>query len=498
VIRSTPAHVAAVILASLVIADTGRAQPHDDGTRPLAWAADIDGGIPYIFIDENGDLAGFEVDLKDALERELGRKINFVKYEFESMIQGVLRKDFDFAMNGLEITPERKKVVRFSRPYFLYQLQFVVPRDETRIRTLEDCKRLNISVGTLAGSQAENLLKENEIATIAFKGQDEIYQKLCEAKEIQAVLLDVPVNLYYAAPDATLPYSQAQKYPGLKFSGQPFAEGFYGTAVHPDNEKLAGELDAAIDRLQKSGKLKAILQKWELWNADQYRLYTDTSPAAQAKEMPFSVYFPMLVEGALVTVEITVLSFLLAVALGLPIALMRLYGPAPVRLLATIYVEFFRGIPVLMLLFFLYFGLPGLVPDFRLGAMEAAILGFGMNYAAYESEIYRAGISSIPQGQWEAAASLGMSPALTFRRIILPQAIRVILPPMTNDLVALFKDTSVVSIIALVELSKQYQILTRSGAGYVGIGLTTAALYLIMSVPLGHLSRYLEKRWSTG
>jgi ABC-type amino acid transport system permease subunit len=130
--------------------------------------------------------------------------------------------------------------------------------------------------------------------------------------------------------------------------------------------------------------------------------------------------------------------------------------------------------------------------------MEAAILGFGMNYAAYESEIYRAGISSIPQGQWEAAASLGMSPALTFRRIILPQAIRVILPPMTNDLVALFKDTSVVSIIALVELSKQYQILTRSGAGYVGIGLTTAALYLIMSVPLGHLSRYLEKRWSTG
>src|SRR5437870_10553805 len=131
-----------------------------------------------------------------------------------------------------------------------------------------------------------------------------------------------------------------------------------------------------------------------------------------------------------------------------------------------------------------------------MNALEAAIVGFGLNYAAYEAEIYRAGIGAIPLGQWEAAASLGMSGTLTFRRIILPQAIRTILPPMTNDLVALFKDTSVVSIIAVVELSKQYQILTKSGGGYVHIGLATAALYLIMSVHLGYLSRYLEKRWS--
>src|SRR5262249_31413758 len=123
---------------------------------------------------------------------------------------------------------------------------------------------------------------------------------------------------------------------------------------------------------------------------------------------------------------------------------------------------------------------------------------FGLNYAAYEAEIYRSGINSIPVGQWEAAASLGMPAPLTFRRIILPQALCVILPPMTNDLVALFKDTSVVSIIAVVELSKRYQILTKSGGGYLQIGLTTAALYLLMSVPLGHLSRYLERRWQDG
>jgi polar amino acid transport system substrate-binding protein len=122
-------------------------------------------------------------------------------------------------------------------------------------------------------------------------------------------------------------------------------------------------------------------------------------------------------------------------------------------------------------------------------------LAFGLNYAAYEAEIYRAGIAAVPQGQWEAAASLGMSPSLTFRRIILPQAMRMTVPPMTNDFVALFKDTSLVSVIAIVELTKQYQILAKSSLKYLEIGLATAILYLIMSVPLGHLARHLEHRW---
>ena len=132
------------------------------------------------------------------------------------------------------------------------------------------------------------------------------------------------------------------------------------------------------------------------------------------------------------------------------------------------------------------------------GALQAAVLGFGLNYAAYEAEIYRAGIGAIPVGQWEAAASLGMSRPLCFRAIILPQAIRIILPPMTNDFIALFKDTSVVSVIAVVELTKQYQILAKSSLKYLEIGLVTALLYLVMSVPLGYLSRSLEARWGKG
>jgi polar amino acid transport system substrate-binding protein len=170
---------------------------------------------------------------------------------------------------------------------------------------------------------------------------------------------------------------------------------------------------------------------------------------------------------------------------------------------ATSYIEFFRGIPVLLLLLFLYFALPGIFRSIgleewgKLDAFYVAVIGLGLNYAAYEAEIYRAGISSVPDGQWEAAASLGMSRPLTFRRIILPQAIKFILPPMTSDFVALFKDTSIVSVLAVVELSNQYQVVSKQSMKYLEVGLATAALYLIMSVPLGYLSRYLEKRWGT-
>jgi polar amino acid transport system substrate-binding protein len=218
----------------------------------------------------------------------------------------------------------------------------------------------------------------------------------------------------------------------------------------------------------------------------------------------FYPYFVLLLSGAYYTVVISVLGMGLAILIGLPLALARLYGPAPLRWLALVYVEFFRGIPVLLVLVTIYYMLPMASMGStwfwfpRLGPVEAAILSFGLNYAAYEAEIYRAGISAIAPGQWEAAASLGMSPRLTFRRIILPQALRVILPPMTNDFVALFKDTSVASIIAVYELNKQYQMLVndaRNSPYFLQIAVTTAALYLVMSLPLGYLSRYLEGRW---
>jgi polar amino acid transport system substrate-binding protein len=129
-----------------------------------------------------------------------------------------------------------------------------------------------------------------------------------------------------------------------------------------------------------------------------------------------------------------------------------------------------------------------------LNPVMAAFLGLGMNYAAYEAEIYRAGINSVPKGQTEAAVSLGMTQSLVVRRIVLPQALRISLPGITNDFIALFKDSSLVSIIAMVELTKTYSILAATTLRFFELGLIVAILYFAMSYPLSLLARKLEDR----
>ena len=496
--RRTTSYFLDTALLTCVLAAWGiAAAPAAADEPPLRWAADAEGGAPYVFKDPNhlDRNIGFEVDLAEALGHEIGRRIEFVQYDFKVVVSGLQRGDFDFAMNGLEMTPDRVKAVRFTRPYYVYSLQLVARAGETRFASLETCKQAGCVVGTLEDTAAERLLDQQDIRKKSYGNQTEPYHDL-ELGRIDAVLLDLPIAIYYARPNAK-----------LQFVGQPLGEGFYGIAFRKDREELATEFDAALGRLLESGRLRQIYEKWHLWNDRQEKLRGGTLDDVlqdSARKMTFLKYFPMLWEGAKVTVRLTVMSMLLAMAIGLPVAVARLYGPAPLRWAALLYVEFFRGIPVLLLLYFLYFGLPAVATYYdlpwplTLGPIQAAVLGFGLNYAAYESEIYRAGIASIPVGQWEAGASLGMSRIHTFRRIILPQAIRVILPPMTNDFVALFKDTSVVSIIAVEELTKQYQILAKSSLKYLEMGLVTAALYLAMSIPLGHLSRYLERRWGKG
>ena len=463
---------------------------------PLRWAADAEGGAPYIFKDpQNPERnVGFEVDIAEALARELGRPIDFVQYQFSSLVSGLERGDFDFAMNGLEVTPDRRSQILFSRPYYIYQEQLVVRADDDRIQSFEDLKKISgVQVATLEDTAAERLLTAEGIGARLYDNQNDPYVDL-EFGRIDAVLLDLPIAVYYAQPNKK-----------LRFAGPPIARGYYAIGFQRDKQELVTQVDAALERLVANGELRRIYEKWNIWNATQNDLASaslEDVTSASRRLWTFGRYFPLLVHGAGITILLSVLGMLLAIAIGLPLALARLYGPWPLRMLATLYVEFFRGIPVLLLLFFLYYGLPGIAQYYgwsislELAPLQAAILGFGLNYAAYEAEIYRGGISSINPGQWEAAASLGMPAALTFRRIILPQAFRVILPPMTNDFVALFKDTSVVSIIAVVELTKQYQILSKSSMKYLEIGLATAGLYLVMSVPLGYLSRYLEHRWS--
>ena len=192
------------------------------------------------------------------------------------------------------------------------------------------------------------------------------------------------------------------------------------------------------------------------------------------------------------TLLVSVLSMALAVIVGLALASGRLYGSVWLRWLTTFYVEVIRGTPLLLQLFVIYYGLAGVV---RLPAFLAAVLALGLNYAAYEAEIYRGALEAVPRVQLEAARTLGFTEMQILGLIRGPQALRYALAPMTNDFVALLKDSALVSVITVVELTKQTAIYATNVGSWIVPGLLCAAVYLAMSLPLARLARRLERRW---
>jgi polar amino acid transport system substrate-binding protein len=267
--------------------------------------------------------------------------------------------------------------------------------------------------------------------------------------------------------------------------------------MRKDDESLRLALNQALADLQADGTLEKIYSRYQLWDDNQSKLssYHEEKMVEQKRISTlrdWPTYLPMLLKGALVTVEISCLSMVIAVGLGLLLALIRLYGVAPARWLSSSYIEVFRGTPLLIQLYLIYYGLPNL--GIRLNAFAAAVLGLGLNYAAYEAENYRAGIQGIPRGQMEAAMALGMTRFLALRTVIIPQAVRLVIPPVTNDFIALFKDSSLVSVITMVELTKVYGMLATTTYDYIGLGLMTAALYFALSYPASLFAGYLERK----
>ncbi|MFO0754429.1 MAG: ABC transporter substrate-binding protein/permease [Thermodesulfovibrionales bacterium] len=453
----------------------------------LLWGVDVEGGAPYAFPDpgDSSKLIGFEVDLAGAIARELGVTARPVQNAWDSLIPALERGDFDIAMNGIEITPQRAGRVLFSRPYYIYTEQLVVRKEESAITGLGQLKGRR--VGTLSGTVAQTMLEKiGGVEVRIYSGQVEPYEDLAIGR-IDAVLLDLPIAAYYARPN-----------PKLRYAGEPVGEGFYGIAVRKGGEELRDRIDAILATLLKSGELRRIYEKWGLWdNAQEKLLKQGESPAGyvgleESKKAPLYTFLPALLKGAAVTVVVSAASMALAVALGLVLALLRIFGRPPLSAASVAYIEVYRGTPLLIQLFILYYGLPNI--GISLNPLTAAVLGLGMNYAAYEAEIYRAGIEAVPRGQMEAALSLGMGRPLALRRVVLPQGFKIALPAITNDFIALFKDSSLVSIIAMVELAKTYSILAVSTLRFFELGLIVALLYFAMSYPLSLLARRLENR----
>jgi len=482
----------AFILVGLV---TASAHPRAQGAPVLRWGGDQEGGAPFVQADPtNPDrLIGFDVDLAALIAAELGRRPEFIQVSFQSLDQSAVRGDFDIGLSGIENTPARRRLLPTSIPYYEFREVLTVrAADRDRFRSLADLS--GHKVATLAGTVAAQIL-ERAPGILLTPYDDDVhpYEDLANGR-VDAVLLD-----------HLLAERAMRRVPGLHTHPDAIATNQYVIIVSPKDPELLSRVNAILLAAMRDGRLEAILRKQPgVWNDDQPKLFASltaavTSPGDAPAEAPAPSqiemlwsFMPRLLLAAWTTLWLSCVAMALAVVLGIAIATGRVYGGRFTRLVLTTYVEVMRGTPVLLQLFVIYYGLASVI---ALDAYLAALLGLGLNYAAYESEIYRGALQAIPKAQLEAARVLGLTQGQSLRLVRGPQAFRLALAPMTNDFVAMLKDSSLVSVIAVPELAKQTQIFATNMGSWVIPGLMCAALYLAMSLPVAHVARKLEAKW---
>ena len=514
-----------IVLAILIFPSVGSAQP----PRELRWAGDPEGGAPFVEADpaHPDKLVGFDVEIADLIARGLGRTPRFVLVAFDSIVQAVARGDADVGMSGIEDTPARHATMAPTIPYYEFrEVLSVRDADAPRLRTLADFAGRR--VGTLGSTIAYDILlrAERQYGLKAVSYDDDVhpYSDLILGR-VDGVLLD-----------NVLAERRHRVIHGFAVQPQSVAIGHYVAVLAAGNAPLRDAVNEILLRAMREGTLERIFRRWNVWNDDQPALYAQllaglpaapiagVDPGANAanptnltnptnRQNPANpensanpanlatpaspwesarLYLPSLLRASVVTIVLSCLSMAMAVGLGVLIASGRVYGARPLRAALLGYVELMRGTPILLQLFVLYYGLAAAV---RLPAFVAALLGLALNYAAYESEIYRGALEAVSTGQLEAARTLGLSELQVLTLVRGPQAFRLALAPMTNDFVAMLKDSSLVSVLTVMELTKQTQIFATNIGSWVIPGTLCAALYLAMSLPLAALARRLEQRW---
>ena len=431
---------------------------------------------PFEFLDGEGNLIGIDIDLLAAIAKDQGFEYELIKLPFSSGLQAIESGQADGMIAGMGITDERKDSFDFSDPYFQSGSMFAVAAD-SEIESLEDLKGYNVAVkiGTTGEAIAQGLSDEYGFGITTFEDSVNMYQDVI-AGNSQAVIEDAPVMQYAVNTGAV----------DLRLIGEEMESIPFGFAVNKgNNSELIEMFNAGLTNIQASGEYDEILATY-LGNESSEEA-VDSSFFGQIRQN-----WPDLSSGLVTTIWITLVAFVLAMFIGILIGLMRSGQSAVLSGIALVYVDIMRGVPLLVLAFFIYFGIPQMT-GINLSASVAGILTLSLNAAAYVAENVRGGIQAVAKGQAEAGRSLGLNYGKTMRRIILPQAFKIMIPSFINQFVITLKDTSILSVIGLVELTQTGRIIIartyQSGNMWLIIGL----MYIILITILTKISNRLEK-----
>lgn len=488
----------------------------------LIWGGDKVGGAPFIF-DDGKKQIGFETELAEYLAEELGRTAKFEQVPWDNLPDALINKRIHIVLNGYEYSEERNEGTLMSLPYFVYNLRLIAPKAESdpqgvkSIRTWKELPhegdRPRRKVSVLRGSASQDYMTKRFGQSIELIPADDVAEML-------AMVADGRANASVQDSPAARYYVRGIMSDKLMVVDEPVAESFYVVLVREDDKDLLDKINAAIKKGMSTGKFKEIFKNYNLWDGDQQRLeyYLNHWPPIeddlfaageadqQAKEytrITLESLKDKLIWAALMTLALAFASMPFALLLGLFIAVGRTYGPLLVRIPLIAYVEIMRGTPLILQMFLWFYLVPPLLQSTNIGVLIAmthvpyfvyGVVGLALNYSASEAENFRAGLQAIHRGQMEAALALGMRKRTALRRVIVPQAFRIVIPSITNDFIALLKDTSVCSLILITELTGLYYQYKYHREIVIDLALTIATIYLCLSYPLALAARTLERR----
>lgn len=430
---------------------------------------------PFEFQDAQGKFVGIDMDLIREIAKDQNFTVDIKPLGFDAALQAVQANQAAGVIAGMSITDARKKVFDFSEPYFESGVQMAVLKTNDDVKSYADLKGKRVAVknGTEGAEFAESIKDKYGFQIVSFADSASMFEEVKTGNSV-AVFEDYPVLLY-----------GIQQGNGFKTVTPKEKGSSYGFAVNKgQNAELLKKFNDGLNHLKENGRYDEII-----------KTYLGESAAA-ADNSFFGLLkstFSVLMTGLKMTIILTVVSIAIALLLGILFGLMRVSRSIWLRAIGTTYVDIFRGTPLLVQAFFIYFGIPSAL-GFTMTALTAGIITLSLNAGAYMTEIVRGGIQSVDKGQMEAARSLGIGYLPTMRKVILPQAIRTMIPSYVNQFVITLKDTSILSVIGIAELTQTGRLIIARNYQSFTMWLIIGIIYFVVIMALTKLSDRLERR----
>lgn len=441
---------------------------------------------PFSYVDADDELTGYDVEVMRAVAEEAGWEPQFVQSTWDALFAALDADRIDTIANQVTITPDREAKYVFSEPYTYSHGVIVTRADDDSIDSVDDIK------GKIAaGSATSNWSAAAKKAGAKLETVDQLAQavQLLEQDRVDVVVND---NI------AILDYLERTGSDGIKISaslGDEEAE--QALAFRKGDAALADEASTAIKQLRKDGTLEEISQRYfgadvSVPNGGEADLEGRSDKGRSSWQVLQDEAGPMLVKLIAVTIPLSLLSFAIGLVLALLVALARLSTTRWLSWPAQAFISVIRGTPLLVQLFLIFYGLPQLGVKFD--PYPAAVLTFSLNVAGYAAEIIRSAILSVPKGQTEAAATIGMDYRQTMRRVVIPQATRVAVPPLSNTFLSLVKDTSLASVVLVTEVFRLAQQVASEASRPLEMYALAALYYWVVCTFLAWVQGRLERR----